>query len=446
MTAADPAVQRYLTEFERLLGNGAGRAPAWLRELRIAAIDHFASLGFPTTRHEEWKYTNVAPLTQLAFQQPRSTPEGAHVDTVHAASLADAAAELVFVNGRFAPALSATRALPSGARAESLAAAVAAAPERVQPHLAQHAAHDRDAFVALNTALMQDGAFVHLPAGCVVPAPIHLLFVSAPGEAPAAIHPRNLIVLDADSQATVIETYVGCGGTPSFTNAITEVSVGPGAVGRHCKLQDETRDAFHIATLHARLARSSTFASHALAVGGRLVRNSVHTLLDGAGTDCTLDGLFLATDQQHVDNYTVIEHVRPHGTSRELYKGVLDGRARGVFNGKIHVHPAAAQTDARQTNKNLLLSTDAAVDTKPQLEIYNNDVKCSHGSTVGQLDADALFYLRTRGLDPAAARALLIYAFASEMLARLPVPALRARLEPRLLARTERRAGAEARS
>jgi Fe-S cluster assembly protein SufD len=352
-------------------------------------------------------------------------------------------------------------------KAGSLAAAWGTDPASIELHLARHASYHDHAFVALNSAFMKDGAFVYVPKGKVVERPIHLLFVSTrpastglsagpstglrtgfdsaqdrPGTAVVS-HPRNLIVADDGSQAMIVESYVGVGTNVYLTNVVTEIVGGKNAVIDYYKLQRENEEAFHIATVQAHLDRSSNFSSHSIDLGGALVRNDLNATLDGEGIECTLDGLYMVTGRQHVDNHTRIDHVKPHCSSRELYKGLLDGKSRGVFNGKIYVHKAAQKTDAKQTNKNLLLSEGATINTKPQLEIYADDVKCTHGSTIGQLDQDAVFYLRSRGLDLATARNLLTYAFASEMVGRIKVEPVRAQIENLLVTRLRNGSRAE---
>jgi Fe-S cluster assembly protein SufD len=272
---------------------------------------------------------------------------------------------------------------------------------------------------------MADGAFVYIPKRRVVEDPIHLLFFSTSGEGPSVSYPRNVIVVDSDSDVKIIESYFGVGNELYLTNGVTEVVAGENAIVDHCRLVRESEKAFHVATLQVHLDRNSNFTSRSITLAGALVRNDVNVLLDGEGIECVLDGLYLGSGEQHIDNHTKIEHLKPHGMSRELYKGILDGKARAVFNGKIVVHKDAQKTDAKQTNKNLLLSEAASVDTKPQLEIFNNDVKCSHGSTIGRLEEDAIFYLRSRGIDLEGARDLLTYAFASEVIQRIKVDSVR---------------------
>ncbi|MEW6296607.1 MAG: Fe-S cluster assembly protein SufD [Thermodesulfobacteriota bacterium] len=438
------ALDRYLADFERFARENVAREPAWLRDLRASSIARFADLGFPTTRLEEWKYTNLAPLAKIPFTPATWVPDGRAVDSLGPITLADVAgAQLVFVNGRYAPSLSRLCPLPGGVRVESLATALQTCPHLIEPHLARYANSHEHPFVALNTAFLGDGAFVFVPAGAVLTQPLHLLFLTAPAGEPTVAHPRTLIVAGAGSQATVVESYVGLGDGVYFTNAVTEVLAGEHAVIEYTRVQLENADAFHIGTVQARQERASTVVSHTVTLGGALTRTDVNAALAGEGSECGLNGLYAVAGRQHVDNATRIDHVRPHCTSRELYKGVLAGQSRGAFSGKIVVHKTAPKTDARQTNKNLLLSDDALIDSRPQLEIFNNDVQCAHGSTIGEIDEDALFYLRARGLDREAARWLLTYAFVSEVLSRIKIDALRGRLGEQLAARVHLGGGRE---
>ncbi|MBI3909526.1 MAG: Fe-S cluster assembly protein SufD [Armatimonadetes bacterium] len=434
----------YIMHFDRFGKELAAQGPSSLLPLRREAMAHFTELGFPTTRHEEWRYTSVAPITRIRFQP--AVADGNGLTQAHLPLGRITGCRLVFVNGRYAselstPGIHAERGwtLPRAVKAGSLAAALKTDFERVETHLARYAAFHQHPFVALNTALMEDGAFLHIPRGVIVEEPIHLVFIatrapSGRGE-PVVSHPRTLIVAEENSLATVIETYAGPDGDVYFTNAVTEIVAGENAVLDHYKVQQESEAAFHIATLHVQQARSSTFSSHSISLGGALVRNDVRAVLDGPGSESTLNGLYVARGQQHVDNHTVIDHAKSHCNSHELYKGILDGRATGVFNGKIFVRPGAQKTDARQTNQNLLLSQDAVIDTKPQLEIFADDVRCTHGATVGQLDEDAIFYLRSRGIGVEEARGLLTYAFASDVLGQFKIESLRTHLEELLHAR-----------
>jgi Fe-S cluster assembly protein SufD len=428
-------VDRYLAEFERFRRERAGE-PAGLQALRRAAIERFADLGFPTLRQEEWRLTNVAPIVQGTFHWPQGDP-----DTVASGLIAphvfDAAARLVFVDGRFAPRLSSVGELPAGTIVASLAEMLAQSPGLVEPWLARSAKFDRHPFVALNTAFLSDGAFLYIPRGAVT-GPIQLLFLSAGesagGETRATLSfPRNLFVADESSQTTIVETYAGEGAY--FTSPVTELFAGPGAVIDHYKVQRESLAAFHMATFQVQGERACVPSSHSISIGGALVRNDVNAVLDGEGIDCILNGLYFGDGRQVVDNHMRVEHAKPHCASHELYKGVLDGKSRAVFNGLIHVHKGAQKTDAKQSNRNLLLSRDAIANSNPQLEIYADDVKCTHGSTVGQLDEDAVFYLRSRGIGAEAARSLLTYAFASDIVERIKVGPVRRDLEEFLFAR-----------
>jgi Fe-S cluster assembly protein SufD len=421
----------YLAAFNRYAGNGA---PAWLKNLRETAIGHFARTGFPTTRHEDWRYTSVEPITSGVFEPDGGSAEGLSADDILPRSFADAECDrLVFVNGVWVPELSSLRNLPPGARVESLARLLSHSPEQLAPFLTGSARQEREAFFALNTAFMRDGAVVLIPQGQRLPAPLYLIFVSRGGQKPVGSYPRSLIVTGANSEVKVVEAYVGIGEGSTLTDAVTELIGGEDSVLDYYRLQRESDAGFHVGAVDARLSRNCNFTSHAITLGGALVRNDLHVALDGEGAECQLNGLYLLDGKQHVDNHTEIEHKQPRTRSFELYKGILRGHAHGVFNGKIVVHKDAQKTNSRQINKNLLLSEHAAVNTKPQLEIFADDVKCSHGSTVGQLDPDALFYLRTRGMDVNQARSLLSYGFASDVVSRVNIASMRSRLDEYLL-------------
>ncbi|MEK6601405.1 MAG: Fe-S cluster assembly protein SufD [Candidatus Binatota bacterium] len=436
VTAAKDFYQAHFSQIEKdCVQNGQ----SWTRSIRAAAISRFSELGFPTVRDEEWKYTNVAPLAEISFRPASYEVNRATSDLVARAraGLVEAI-QAVFVNGYYSPELSSLGRLPQGVEVGSLAAALGGQAAGVEAHLARYADYQGHAFVALNTALMRDGAFVYVPEGTLVKEPIHLLFISVAGKEAAVSHPRNLIVIGRGGQATIVESYCGVEEELYFTNAVTEIVVGENGVGDHYKVQREGGKAFHIATLQASLERNSNFSSHSISLGGALVRNEVNAVLDGEGGECTLNGLYMVSGGQHVDNHTRIDHVKAHCNSRELYKGVLDGKSRGVFSGKIYVHEGAEKTDAKQTNNNLLLSQEALIDTKPQLEIYNNDVKCAHGSTIGQLDQDAIFYLRSRGISREDACNLLTYAFASDVISRIRIDPMRAQMDELLLAKFQK--------
>jgi Fe-S cluster assembly protein SufD len=425
----------YRAEFEAF---GAGRAePAWLRRSRQEAIVRFQERGFPTVAEEDWRFTSVAPLARTAFR--RAAPgEAAGVRAADVSALgfdhAFEGHEIVFVDGRLAPALSSISPA-GGLQICGLADLLSREPERIEPHLGRLPGDGAEApsFANLNAAFLEDGAFVFIPPGLVVEHPIHLVYLSSRAAgAPTLSHPRTLVLAGRNSQARVVESYGGAPGSVYFTNAVTEIALEDGAVLDHYKVQRESEAAFHVGFMAAVQGRASRFTSRSFSLGGGLVRNDVRQLFAAEGGECVLDGLFVAGGSQHTDTHTVIDHAHPHCTSRELYKGILDGRSRGVFVGRILVREGASKTDAHQTNKNLLLSREALVDSVPQLEILASDVKCKHGSTTGQLDSAALFYLRSRGIDEAAARSLLVSAFAGEVVGRVAVPALRGGIERHL--------------
>jgi Fe-S cluster assembly protein SufD len=421
------------SRFEKELGP---RQSAAVERLRKTAIKRFAELGFPTSRNEDWRFTNVAPIAKIPFRlaAPGDAAKVTAQDVDRVGFQVGSCSRLVFVNGQYAPHLSAVRSLPSGVVVGSLAVALEEHPKFVNPYLARHIRFQDQAFTALNTAFLRDGAFVFVPKSKVVEEPIYLLFLAtANGEGNVA-HPHNLIVLGENSQARVVEAYAAREEEVYFTNAVTEAILGGNAVLDHYKLQRESPEAFHVGTLAVHQDRSSNFTTEYVGLGGSLVRNEVRVTLDAEGCEATLNGLYLASGRQHMDNHTVIDHAKPHCASHELYKGILDGKAHGVFNGKIFVHQDAQKTDAKQTNQTLLLSEDATINTKPQLEIYADDVKCTHGATVGQLDAEGLFYLRSRGIGEREARSLLTYAFANDVIRRIQIEPLRAQLEDLLLA------------
>jgi Fe-S cluster assembly protein SufD len=409
--------------------------PRWLQDLRDRGAARFAALGFPTVREEDWRFTSVAPIASTEFRL--AAPGHLRADELNGFLYADAPHRLVLVNGRCSPELSRTSGLPPGTRFGSLAAAVVEQGETVARYLGQLADFATRAFAALNTAFLDDGAFVQIPEGAVLDAPLQILFVSTTGPS-AMSHPRLLIVAGDGSQSRIVETYVGVGEQTYFTNAVTEIFAGENAVLDHYKVQEESVEAYHVASMHVHAARSATFSSHSFALGGRLVRNDVLAILDGEGAECTLNGLYLADGDRLVDNHTTIDHAKAHCPSHEVYKGILGGRARAIFNGKIIVRPDAQKTDAKQTNRALLLTDDAVINTKPQLEIFADDVKCTHGAAIGQLDEDALFYLQARGLTLSEARDLLIHAFAGEILQRVQIEPLRQALEAELYAQLAR--------
>ena len=425
----------YVAEWERARTRWQHNGHKGLARLREEALQRFMSRGLPTTREEEWRFTSVAPIAERTFTLPPSLATDVSASDIAPLRLPiPPAVELVFVNGRHVPALSRVGTLPEGSHAESLVTALATASDQIEPHLARVSSVEQQPFVLLNTAFLDEGAWIQVPAGAVLQAPIHLLFLSTGGidARPLMSHPRILAILGENSQASVIETYAGTNGAQYFTNAVTEIVVGDNAVLDHYTLQYDSPEAFHIGAIHVRAERSATYRSHLVSLGGALVRNDVVAVMNGEGAECTLNGLYAADAQRFVDNHTTIDHAQPHCDSREVYKGILADHARGVFNGKIIVRPDAQKTDAKQTNRALLLSEDAQINTKPQLEIFANDVKCTHGAAGGQLDVEALFYMRSRGLSDASARRMLIHAFAADVLNRLSLEPVRMRVEERL--------------
>ena len=405
--------------------------PAWLSEIRARAMASFQAAGFPTTKNEDWHFTNPSAIAEATFG-PMRPPSGALTTSDLTPWLFGEASwpRLVFVNGRFVSALSKTDGL-DGIKVMSLAAAHREEPSLLERHLTRQAdtADPSQVFAALNTALAQDGAVVHIPRGAVAPAPLHLLFLSDAEATGGSCHPRVLVIAEPQSQATIIEQYGSAGGGRYFTNAVTEAWVGDGATLNVFRLQREATDAFHVGTTAVRQERDSHFMSFSFAIGADLSRINVYSDLRGPGCGATLNGLYMLDGSQHCDHQTRIVHAEPNCYSRELYKGVLDGTSHGVFNGKVYVHPAAQKTDGKQTNNTLLLSERARIDTKPQLEIFADDVKCTHGATVGRIDETALFYMKSRGIPNSEARKLLTYAFAAEVLETIPVDALREGLE-----------------
>ncbi|MGH7817819.1 MAG: Fe-S cluster assembly protein SufD [Candidatus Binatia bacterium] len=433
---ASESKERYLIAFKQARANSAADVPPWLSALRDAGITSFDALGFPTTRNENWKYTNVEQIAAQTFVPANGEAKTLSAGEIVTRSLVEPdRPRLVFVNGIYADEFSQTAMLPKGIVATGLAELIRHDERTIATELGHYASSQRQPFVALNTAFFQNGAVVSLPAGCRLDQPIYLVFASTADGAPVISHPRTLILLGAGSEAKIVESYLGVNGGAYFCNAVTELVGGEDAVVDHYRIQQESDSGFHVGTLEVNLARGCHLTAHAVSLSGSLVRNNVHVVLNGEGAECVLNGLYLADGKQHIDNSTEIEHVKPRASSLELYKGILGGSAHGVFNGKIVVHKDAQKTDARQTNKNLLLSENAVVHTKPQLEIYADDVKCSHGSTIGQLDGDALFYLRSRGLGVEEARSLLCFAFASDVVGRIKIGSLRKRLDEYLVAR-----------
>jgi Fe-S cluster assembly protein SufD len=426
--------ERTLADYARVALTLPGAQLPWLVRERQEALERFAQSGYPTTRDEEWKYTNVSRIERQAFLAIAET--AAEIDAA-SALLGTLAPEretghwLVFVNGRHAPSLSSLRPLPAGVELGSLAQALQQMPEMLEPYLSDRTA--QTVFGGLNTAFMADGAWLHVPQDTLIEEPIHLLFLATQNG--AAVYPRNVLVAEPGARATVIEHYAGLDDVVYLTNAVTQIFTARGAVLEHYKLQQESAQAFHVAGVHAQQQQDSRLESHSISLGALLARNDITTAFGAPGCEVTLNGLYLVGGRQHVDNHTRVEHAAPHGTSHEYYRGGMDGTSRAVFNGKVIVHAGAQKTNAHQANHNLLLSRDAEVDTKPQLEIYADDVQCTHGATVGQIDDEQLFYLQSRGIEAGMAQSLLVHAFAHDVIERIRVESLRRRLEKILFTR-----------
>jgi len=427
-----------LRDFEDFAANGGGGGPSWLLPLRRAAIDRFAALGFPTPKNEDWHFTSVTPIAEGSFRAV-APARSVRLEAADVEAFTFGRPDwirLVFVNGRFDAALSSSAPRPQGVTVTDLATAWREQPHLLERHVGKVADFQRTAFTALNTAFMHDGALIQFAPDVQLETPVHLVFVSTPDAAGSASHVRTLIVAGHHAKATVIESYVSLGGAKGyFTNAVTEAVLGDGATLAHVKLQSESERAFHVGTLQAHQGRDSHLVSFSYAAGGELARTNIYTLLGGEGSGATLHGLYLLDGEQHVDQQTRIEHAGPNTFSREVYKGILDGASHGVFNGQVFVRPEAQKTDGKQENNNLLLSARARVDTKPQLEIFADDVKCTHGATVGRLDELALFYMKSRGIGAEQARKLLTYAFAAGVIEAVGVPEVRAELEALTLRR-----------
>ena len=418
----------YRDQFATLPAEG----PAWLAPLRARAMEQLQANGFPTTRNEDWHFTNPAPITETPFQ-PMAPATGSVTREALRPYLVGHAEwpTMVFVNGRYAPSLSTVAALPAGVRLMSLAAALHEEPTLLERYLGKYASVDDQglAFTALNTAMMRDGAVLHVDKATDVTTPIHLLYVSDAGAEGGVSYPRNLLVMEREAKATVIEQYVALGDARYLTNAVTECVLADGATLNHYKLQREGAKAYHVGHIEAEQGRDSHYISFSFAIGSALARSNIYTRLAGDGCGATLNGLYMLDSDQVSDHQTRIEHVAPNCYSREMYKGILDGTSHGVFNGKVYVHPEAQKTDGKQTNKTLLLSERARIDTKPQLEIFADDVKCTHGATVGKLDELATFYMKSRGIPADMTRRLLTYAFAAEVLETLELEPLKEDLE-----------------
>lgn len=416
-------------------GADRGAEPRWLENVRDEARRRFEEHGYPTTRTEEWRHTNITGLVGTAFDAPSPSLTVTAEQIAYYETCPVAGTRIVFVNGRFAPEFTQLDRLPRGVRVQSLAEAVQSDPDALSRWLGALSPSERHPFAALNATAFEDGAFVRIGREAVAEDPIVILHFSTAPDGPTVASPRHLIVAEEGSVASIIEVYAGIEGEAYFTNAVTEVRVAPGAALDHYKIQHESTKAYHIGGMAVDVADHAVFSSHVVNLGGKLTRNDAVTRLSGQHAEATLNGLSIVGEGRHVDNHTLIDHAVPNCNSHETYHGILDGRSRNVFRGRIIVRQDAQKTDAKQSNRNLLLTTDAVVDTIPQLEIFADDVKCTHGATVGALDDNAVFYLRARGIPEMAARGLLTYAFANEILRGIRVEGLRTRLKDLLLDR-----------
>jgi Fe-S cluster assembly protein SufD len=417
----------------------ASQQPKWLLPLRKAGIAGFAKLGFPKLSDEDWRFTNAAPIAKLPFQPAREIAvNGAETKILKEAAFAKLSGNrLVFVNGFFSAKLSSIKSADGGVRIENLSAALAKDSVLIEKHLGKYAHTANNTFCALNQAFFTDGAFIFVPKGVEIAEPVQLIYISSAKQNGETIQPRNLVIAEANSKVTIVESYLSASNVAYFTNAVTEILAGDNAAVEHVKLQDEATEAFHIATIAGEFGRASNVTVHSFALGAKLSRTNIRTKLAGEGLECILNGLYLTRGEQLADHHMIVEHAQPHCASHEYFNGILDDKSKGVFHGRIYVHPIAQKTDAKQTNKNLLLSDDATADTKPQLEIYADDVKCTHGATIGQLNDESIFYLRSRGIGTNTARQMLIHAFAGEIIERVKCVPVREELDKLIWDRLE---------
>jgi Fe-S cluster assembly protein SufD len=424
------AVQRFLADHAAFSSNGAAGAPEWLARLRDAALGRFSAAGLPTTSQEEWRFTSLKSIAETAFALQHDQVPTPSAREVHGFEVCEAHRHLlVFVNGRYSAGLSSVAGLPTGVIVGSLAEACVSYPTLLERYLGRGLSGEGRPFADLNTAFVHDGGFVYVPHNIVMEEPVQFLYLSVPGSQPHVTHPRSLVVVERGGRAAVVETYGATADGAYLTNAVTEIVVGDGARCDCYRVQRESEKAFHVATTHTRQGRDSTMHLHPAVFGGLLTRHDITVVMNGENGTSVLNGLYLLRGSQHADHHTTIDHAMPHCESHEYFNGVLDGRSRGVFNGRIIVRPGAQRTDSKQTNNNLVLSENARADSQPQLEIYADDVKCTHGATLGPIDERAVFYLKSRGIPPAQARSLLTYGFGAEIIERMEIAPLKAQLE-----------------
>jgi len=420
-------IQNYLNDFKQLHDEVK---TDWFSEQRLSALNLFKETGFPSSRQENWKYTDVRPIAKKSFSNISATTTSITAEEISAVRFQDLDCyELVFINGVYSKEYSRLDSLPENIVIENMASALSKDKDFLKKHLSHYADNNVSPFTALNTAFIQHGTYINVPKNTVVEKPINILYLSKENAQPFATHPRNLIIMGEHSEATLIENYIGLDNANYFTNAVTEVSLSTASILKHYKIQKESLSAYHVGNLNVTQGKDSQFESHSISLGGSLVRNDIHSQLAAKGASIVMNGLYMTDSKQHVDNHTRVDHLKPNTHSKENYRGVLNGKSRAVFNGKVVVHPQAQKIEAHQNNANLLLSDDAEIDTKPELEIYADDVKCSHGATVGQLDQNMLFYLRSRAIDEETARSLLTYAFVNEVMRDISLAPIKNRLE-----------------
>lgn len=419
----------YLKNFEQFENSLNGDRLSSISNLRKEALNKFSELDFPTTKDEEWKYTSIAPLLQYNFK-PDFEKRSISKELVNKFTFESLEPNVVIVvNGLYYPEFTTLNDIPEGVTVNSILKMISSNSLLVEKHFGKYAEFGTHIFTSLSTAFTKDGVFIHVPEGKIVEQPIHILFITESGNEKLLVQPRNLFIADKNSQVTIIEHFVNIDSAVYFTNAVTEAVVGENAVFDHIKLQEESKEAFHIGRTEIDQERTSNFTSHSVSLGASLSRNDFNAKFNDEGGECTLNGLFLTEDNQLFDTHTLIDHAKPYCNSHEHYKGILDDTSRGVFNGKVMVRKDAQKTNAFQENNNIILSREALVNTKPQLEIFADDVKCSHGATIGQLDKDAMFYLKARGIGDETARAILIHAFASDVIRSVKVEPVRNYIE-----------------
>lgn len=429
----DAYLQSLLQNQKHFPASGA----AWLNHLRAEATERANSLTLPTPRDEEWRFTDTSPLLKFSFQPVKNAPCVGLSEIKDYLVAESSTTRLVFVDGIYSAELSIKSGVAQGLTISNLADALNSNDELLSKHLAQHANFEKDVFAALNTSFLQETAFVHFPKNCAIKQPVHLLFITTKREQPLIAYPRCLIVMEEGSEGIIVEDYVSLADDVYFNNAVTEISIADNARLQHVRLQREGGKAFHVAQCVVKLGRNAFYNSDAISFGARLSRYNLDIAQAGEGAQCVLDGLALIAGRQHADTHSMIDHMYPHGKSTQLHKCIVGGAARAVFNGKIFVREGAQLINSEQSSRNLLLSDKAKVDTKPQLEIFADDVKCAHGATVGQIDPEELFYLKSRGIEEVAARNMLTYAFAAEIIDKIPIPSLVLKLHHSVMAHTQ---------